>query len=490
MTITLEPTNSTIRPRRSLPRAHSIRSPRARASSWPRASSPRHTPRPATPIRSIGGRSARRAPGARARSPACRASPTSSTSDSTTAACGGPPTTARPGCRSSTASRPARSARSPSRRRIRTSSTSAPAPGSFARISRSATAIYKSTDGGKTWTHLGLRDSQMIAMIDVDPTNPNRLFVAALGHPYGPNAERGIFRSTDGGQTLSESSIQGRVHERQRRPHRSDRTSNIVYATLWQQQQSFIEGGGFGGAGNGIFKSIDGGTTWKQLTDGLPQVIQANLAIAPSNSRTIYATVAGDFADAGRAGGGRAGRPTSPGRSASTSPPTPASTGRPCSIRAHDAAAGEAAAAAVAACSRIRAARAHRRRRSADDRRRSEERERRLQRVHRVLAHRGRRRHLVGRARRARRRRLSENLGQSQQPEHPPRRLGSGRASSRPIAARRGATGTRSRPPRCITSRPTTRSRIASAADSRTRARRASTAGRTTARSRSTTGIR
>src|SRR5437016_12512479 len=62
--------------------------------------------------------------------------------------------------------------------------------------------VYKSTDGGKTWAHLGLRDSPMIAMIDVDPTNPNRLFVAALGHPYGPNPERGIFRSADGGQTF------------------------------------------------------------------------------------------------------------------------------------------------------------------------------------------------------------------------------------------------------------------------------------------------
>src|SRR6185437_8264793 len=62
--------------------------------------------------------------------------------------------------------------------------------------------VYKSTDAGKTWTHLGLRETQMIAMIDVDPRDPNRLFVAALGHPYGPNAERGVFRSTDGGQTF------------------------------------------------------------------------------------------------------------------------------------------------------------------------------------------------------------------------------------------------------------------------------------------------
>ena len=62
--------------------------------------------------------------------------------------------------------------------------------------------MYKSADAGKTWTHLGLRDSQMIANIEVDPRDPNRLFVAALGHPYGPNPERGIFRSTDGGATF------------------------------------------------------------------------------------------------------------------------------------------------------------------------------------------------------------------------------------------------------------------------------------------------
>ena len=75
--------------------------------------------------------------------------------------------------------------------------------------------VYKSTDAGKTWTHLGLRDSQMIANIEVDPKDPNRFFVAALGHPYGPNAERGIFRSTDGGASFREGALQGRIHQRQ-----------------------------------------------------------------------------------------------------------------------------------------------------------------------------------------------------------------------------------------------------------------------------------
>ena len=152
--------------------------------------------------------------------------------------------------------------------------------------------VYKSTDAGKTWTHLGLRETQMIAMIDVDPKDPNRLFVAALGHPYGPNPERGIFRSTNGGQSFEK--VLYRDEFSSGNDVRIDPSDPMtVYATLWQQQQSYIEGGGFGGAGNGIFKSTDGGTTWKALTEGLPQVVEANIAIAPSNPRTLYATVAG-----------------------------------------------------------------------------------------------------------------------------------------------------------------------------------------------------
>ncbi len=178
--------------------------------------------------------------------------------------------------------------------------------------------MYKSTDAGKTWTHLGLRDSQMIADIEVDPRSPNRLFVAALGHPYGPNAERGIFRSTDGGATFQK--VLYKDEYTSGNDVRIDPSNpNTIYAAMWQQQQGFMENGAFGGTDGGIYKSTDGGTTWNKLAGGLPPIIQANLAIAPSNPKTLYATVAAGAPPAGRGaaadapaaggrGGGRGGR--------------------------------------------------------------------------------------------------------------------------------------------------------------------------------------
>lgn len=152
--------------------------------------------------------------------------------------------------------------------------------------------LFKSTDAGKTWTHLGLRDAQQIPQIIVDPRNPDRLFVAVLGHPYGPNEERGIFRSTDGGQTfekvLSKDADTG-GSELAFDPKDPD----IVYAALWESRQGPSENAAWSGTGGGLFKSSDGGKTWQQLVPtGLDGVVQANLAIAPSDPRRIYAAIA------------------------------------------------------------------------------------------------------------------------------------------------------------------------------------------------------
>src|SRR5262245_31892228 len=129
--------------------------------------------------------------------------------------------------------------------------------------------IYKSTDAGRTWTHLGLRDGQQIPQIIVDPRDPNRLFVAVLGHPYGPNPERGIFRSTDGARTFQ------KVLYKDEDTGGIDvafdpRDSNTVYAVMWEARQGPWENGAFSGPGSGIFKSGDGGNSWRPLTSGLP----------------------------------------------------------------------------------------------------------------------------------------------------------------------------------------------------------------------------
>ena len=158
--------------------------------------------------------------------------------------------------------------------------------------------MYRSNDTGRTWTQLGLAETQMTAYVDVDHTNPDRLFVAALGHPYGPNAERGIYRSTDGGRTF-EKVLYKDEYTSGNEVRIDPSNPNTVYAALWQQQSTFYEYAAFGpdstwpgGGGGGIYKSIDGGTTWTQLTNGLPPVLEANIAIAPSNPQVLYAMIA------------------------------------------------------------------------------------------------------------------------------------------------------------------------------------------------------
>jgi photosystem II stability/assembly factor-like uncharacterized protein len=152
--------------------------------------------------------------------------------------------------------------------------------------------VYKSTDGGRTWTHLGLRDGQQIAQIAVDPRDANRLFVAVAGHPYGPNEERGIFRSTDGGKSFEK--VLYKDENTGGADVQIDPTNpQTIYASLWEAREGPWENGSWNGTGGGIFKSTDGGKTWTQLTKGLPDgIVQANLAIAASQSRSLFAAVA------------------------------------------------------------------------------------------------------------------------------------------------------------------------------------------------------
>ena len=152
--------------------------------------------------------------------------------------------------------------------------------------------VWKSLDGGRTWQHVGLEDTRQIGRIFVDPHNPNIVFVAALGHAFGPNAERGVFRTTDGGDTW------------QKVLYKDDKTGaidlsfdpnnpNVIFAALYEAHRSPWELVS-GGPGSGLYRSSDGGATWKQLTgNGLPKGVLGRIGVAVSgaNSDRIYAVI-------------------------------------------------------------------------------------------------------------------------------------------------------------------------------------------------------
>jgi photosystem II stability/assembly factor-like uncharacterized protein len=156
--------------------------------------------------------------------------------------------------------------------------------------------VYKSTDAGKTWKHIGLENTHAISRIRVDPTNPNRVYVAALGHPFGPNPDRGVSRSTDGGTTwkrvLFRDDHSGAVDLSM-----DQRNPRVLFASIWDAYRTPWTLSS-GGPSSGLFKSVDGGDTWTEITrnPGMPKgtIGKITVAVSPADSNRVYALVEAD----------------------------------------------------------------------------------------------------------------------------------------------------------------------------------------------------
>ena len=153
--------------------------------------------------------------------------------------------------------------------------------------------VYRTADGGKTWTHAGLEKTLAIARIRVHPTNPGVVYVAALGNPYAPSPDRGIFKSTDGGQSWN------RILFRDEKTGGVDlavdpRNPEVLYAGLWEVFRT-PHSLSSGGPGSGLFKSTDGGATWTELTrnPGLPKPLwgKVGVSVSGADSNRVYAIV-------------------------------------------------------------------------------------------------------------------------------------------------------------------------------------------------------
>ena len=150
--------------------------------------------------------------------------------------------------------------------------------------------VYKSTDGGKTWQHMGLKDTERISAIAIHPQNPDIVYVGALGHAFGPNEERGVFMTTDGGKTWTKTLYIDNQHGVA--DLEIDPTNpNILYAGMWSfERKPWTHRSG--SEKGGVYKSIDGGRTWNKLTNGLPKLMgRIGIRVAPSNPNVVYAIV-------------------------------------------------------------------------------------------------------------------------------------------------------------------------------------------------------
>ncbi|MBX3111537.1 MAG: hypothetical protein KF857_05965 [Fimbriimonadaceae bacterium] len=153
--------------------------------------------------------------------------------------------------------------------------------------------VYKTTDGGKTWTNMGLRDGQQIGGVSVDPHDPDRVFVAVMGHPYGPNKERGVYRSLDGGKSWKQVLY---IDQDTGAPAVAidPADPNVVYADMWASREGPWENGEWQGTTSGLYKSIDGGDHWTKL-GGLPDVDdkvgRIGFTVCKADNRRVYATV-------------------------------------------------------------------------------------------------------------------------------------------------------------------------------------------------------
>src|SRR5262245_5890521 len=178
--------------------------------------------------------------------------------------------------------------------------------------------MYKTTDGGKTFTHIGLRETQTIARIIIDPKSPDTVYAAVLGHLFGPNKERGIYKTTDGGKTWTNVKF---IDENTGFTDivMDPANSNILYAASYQRRRSGCCFNG-GGPGSGIWKTIDAGKTWTKLTgNGLPPGTYGRIAldVSRSNPKVVYAQV-----EAGDVGGSSpTGRGADPGAATEVTPP-------------------------------------------------------------------------------------------------------------------------------------------------------------------------